>query len=182
MAAISDAGAGFKSLRNAWADTTMPHGRLMLTILAGLAEFERELIRSRTSEERERAKSRGVRLGASRSSHGTSGARPWSVAKLASRWSRLPRSFEVSHSTISRLCPSRSFRQAASTRQRSTRRRTRSASHARRVAKRHYSRLLTFKENCSARPILFRRWTTARGTKFSANRDFRSATPTCLIR
>jgi Resolvase, N terminal domain len=37
LAAVDDAGAGFKSLRDTWADTTTPHGRLMLTILAGLA-------------------------------------------------------------------------------------------------------------------------------------------------
>src|SRR5262245_33835036 len=42
--AIGKAGAGFKSLGDAWADTTTPHGRLMLTVLGGLAEFERELI------------------------------------------------------------------------------------------------------------------------------------------
>jgi DNA invertase Pin-like site-specific DNA recombinase len=48
--AIGRAGAGFKSLADTWADTTTPHGRLMLTVLGGLAEFERELIRSRTAE------------------------------------------------------------------------------------------------------------------------------------
>ena len=35
----------------------------MLTVLGGLAEFERELIRSRASEGRERAKARGVVMG-----------------------------------------------------------------------------------------------------------------------
>jgi DNA invertase Pin-like site-specific DNA recombinase len=55
--------AGFRSLGDAWADTTAPHGRLMLTVLGGLAEFERELIRVRTGEGRARAKRRGVRLG-----------------------------------------------------------------------------------------------------------------------
>jgi DNA invertase Pin-like site-specific DNA recombinase len=39
------------------------HGRLMLTILGGLAEFESELIRARASEGLERAKARGVELG-----------------------------------------------------------------------------------------------------------------------
>jgi DNA invertase Pin-like site-specific DNA recombinase len=63
LATVGEIGAGFRSLRDTWADTTTPHGRLMLTILAGLAEFERELIKSRTSEGRERAKSRGVRMG-----------------------------------------------------------------------------------------------------------------------
>jgi DNA invertase Pin-like site-specific DNA recombinase len=38
---IAKAGAGFKSLGDAWADTTTAHGRLMLTVLGGLAEFER---------------------------------------------------------------------------------------------------------------------------------------------
>jgi DNA invertase Pin-like site-specific DNA recombinase len=61
--AIAKAGAGFRSLGDAWADTTTAHGRLMLTILGGLAEFERELIHARTSEGRERAKAQGVKMG-----------------------------------------------------------------------------------------------------------------------
>jgi DNA invertase Pin-like site-specific DNA recombinase len=60
---VSKAEAGFKSLADTWADTTTPHGRLMLTVLGGLAEFERELIRARTGEGRKRAMSRGVRFG-----------------------------------------------------------------------------------------------------------------------
>src|SRR5262245_61358277 len=60
---IAKAGATFKSLGDAWADTTTAHGRLMLTVLGGLAEFERELIRVRTGEGRERAKARGVHMG-----------------------------------------------------------------------------------------------------------------------
>jgi DNA invertase Pin-like site-specific DNA recombinase len=44
-------------------DTTSPHGRLMLTVLGGLAEFERELIRARTGEGRKRAQEHGVRFG-----------------------------------------------------------------------------------------------------------------------
>jgi DNA invertase Pin-like site-specific DNA recombinase len=63
LATIADKGAGFRSLRDAWADTTTPHGRLMLTVLGGLAEFERELIRARTRGGRARAKARGVKLG-----------------------------------------------------------------------------------------------------------------------
>jgi len=53
--------------------TTTAHGRLMLTILAGLAEFERELIRARTGEGRERAKARGVKQGSSSSPRTSSG-------------------------------------------------------------------------------------------------------------
>jgi len=63
IAAISERGADFKSLKDTWADTTTAHGRLMLTVLGGLAEFERELIRARTSEGRKRAKQRGVKFG-----------------------------------------------------------------------------------------------------------------------
>ena len=63
LATIGEAGASFKSLGDPWADTTTPHGRLMLTVLGGLAEFERHLILSRTNEGRVRAKARGVRFG-----------------------------------------------------------------------------------------------------------------------
>src|SRR5260370_24282662 len=63
LGTIADKGAGFKSLKDNCADTTKAHGRLMLTVLGGLAEFERELIRTRTGEGRARAKARGVVLG-----------------------------------------------------------------------------------------------------------------------
>jgi DNA invertase Pin-like site-specific DNA recombinase len=63
LAQIAERGAGFKSLADTWADTTTAHGRLMLTVLGGLAEFERELIGARTGEGRARAKARGQSLG-----------------------------------------------------------------------------------------------------------------------
>jgi len=62
---IAKAGAGFRSIADAWADTTTPHGRLMVTVLGGLAEFERALILARTTEGRTRAKARGSGSGAS---------------------------------------------------------------------------------------------------------------------
>ena len=52
LASIAAKKAGFRSLGDTWADTTTAHGRLMLTVLAGLAEFARELIRVRTGEAR----------------------------------------------------------------------------------------------------------------------------------
>ena len=55
LAAIGEAGAGFRSLGDPWADTTTPHGKLMITVLGGLAEFERHLILARTNEGRQRA-------------------------------------------------------------------------------------------------------------------------------
>src|ERR1700735_2435696 len=63
LASIADKKAGFQSLSDAWADTTTAHGRLMLTVLGGLAEFERELIRARTGDGRRLAKARGVKMG-----------------------------------------------------------------------------------------------------------------------
>jgi DNA invertase Pin-like site-specific DNA recombinase len=103
LAAVGDAGAGFKSLRDTWADTTTPHGRLMLTILAGLAEFERSLILSRTSEGRERAKSRGVRMG--RRPKLTAHQRQEALARREAGESvvDIARSYAVAHSTIVRL-------------------------------------------------------------------------------
>ena len=63
LAAITGSKAGFRSLGDAWADTTTAHGRLMLTVLGGLAEFERDLIRTRTGEGRARAVARGQKMG-----------------------------------------------------------------------------------------------------------------------
>src|SRR5882757_5859066 len=60
---IGKAGAGFRSLGDSWADTTTPHGRLMMTVLAGIAEFERSLILQRTGEGRTRAMAEGVKFG-----------------------------------------------------------------------------------------------------------------------
>ena len=104
LAAIADRRAGFRSLGDAWADTTTSHGRLMLTVLGGLAEFERDLIRKRTAEGRERAKERGVKLGRrpKLTPHQQQEAikrRDGGKESLAD----IARSYNVSHSTISRL-------------------------------------------------------------------------------
>jgi DNA invertase Pin-like site-specific DNA recombinase len=103
LAAIAERGAGFRSLRDSWADTTTAHGRLMLKVLAGLAEFERELIRTRTGEGRERAKARGVRMG--RKPKLTPHQRREALARreAGEPLTEIGRSYAVSHSTISRL-------------------------------------------------------------------------------
>ena len=100
---ITDRSAGFRSLADAWADTTSPHGRLMLTVLGGLAEFERELIRARTGEGRERAKAKGVRFG--RKPKLTLHQRREALQRRAAGETLIDiaRSYNVSHSTISRL-------------------------------------------------------------------------------
>ena len=60
---LKEAGAGLRSLAEPWADTTSPAGRMVLTVFAGIAEFERDLIYQRTSSGRVAAKERGVRFG-----------------------------------------------------------------------------------------------------------------------
>ena len=101
--AIAKAGAGFRSLGDPWADTTTPHGRLMLTVLGGLAEFERHLILSRTNEGRVRAKARGVRFG--RKPKLTKHQQTEALARMAQgeTLTAIARSYNVSHMTISRL-------------------------------------------------------------------------------
>jgi DNA invertase Pin-like site-specific DNA recombinase len=104
LAAITDKGAGFRSLGDTWADTTTPHGRLMLTVLGGLAEFERELIRARTGEGRARAKERGVKLG--RKPKLTDHQRREAIARRETGEETLAdigRSYNVSGWTIARL-------------------------------------------------------------------------------
>lgn len=103
------AGAGFRSLTESWADTTTPQGRLVTTIMAGFAEFERSLILARTSEGIRRAKARGVKLG-----------RPFGLThhqRLEALLRReagepvreIARSYNVNASTISRLCALKSI-------------------------------------------------------------------------
>ncbi len=103
LAAMAEKGAAFRSLGDPWADTTTAHGRLMLTVLAGLAEFERELIRSRTGEGRARAKEAGQKMG-----------RPYKLTPHQQKEARdrreagetlvsIARSYNVHHATIGRM-------------------------------------------------------------------------------
>jgi DNA invertase Pin-like site-specific DNA recombinase len=103
LAAITAKKAGFRSLGDTWADTTTSHGRLMLTVLGGLAEFERDLIRARTGEGRARAVARGQKMG-----------RPFKLTDHQKReaikrrnqgetLADIARSYNVSPATISRL-------------------------------------------------------------------------------
>jgi DNA invertase Pin-like site-specific DNA recombinase len=102
LAAITGKKAGFRSLGDA--DTTTAHGRLMLTVLGGLAEFEKDLIRTRTGEGRERAKARGVKLG--RKPKLTEHQKREAIRRRdhdGEPMREIARSYNVSHSTISRL-------------------------------------------------------------------------------
>src|ERR1700724_199420 len=103
LATIAEKKAGFRSLGDTWADTTTSHGRLMLTVLGGLAEFERDLIRARTGEGRARAVARGVRLG--HNPKLTPHQRQEATQRVAAGKETLreiARSYNVHNSTISR--------------------------------------------------------------------------------
>ena len=100
---IGKAESTFRSIADTWADSSTPHGKLFVTILAGLAEFERSLILARTSEGRARAKARGQSLG-----------RPFKLTPHQRREAReryangetlveIGRSYNVSHMTIARV-------------------------------------------------------------------------------
>jgi len=99
--AIGKAGAGFRSLADHWADTTTPHGRLMVTVLAGLAEFERALILARTGERR--AMARGVRFGRKPKLTEHQAAEAITRRNAGESLTNIALSYNVSHSTISRL-------------------------------------------------------------------------------
>jgi DNA invertase Pin-like site-specific DNA recombinase len=104
LATITGRGASFRSLNDTWADTTTAHGRLMLTVLGGLAEFERELIRARTDEGRERAVANGARLG--RKPTLTHHQQQEAIKRRAAgkeTLGEIARSYNVSRWTISRL-------------------------------------------------------------------------------
>jgi DNA invertase Pin-like site-specific DNA recombinase len=101
---IVDAGGQFRSLAEPWADTATSTGRLMIAVLGGLADVERDLIRTRTAEGRNRAKKRGQHMG-----------RPPALTKQQRQEARqrrdegatlkdLSKSYNVSMATISRVC------------------------------------------------------------------------------
>ena len=102
---LAERSIGFKSLADSWADTTTPHGRLLVTMLGGIAEFERELIRARTGDGRKRAQARGVRFG--RPPSLTAHQRAEALQRLAAGETQtdIARSYNVSHVTIGRLQP-----------------------------------------------------------------------------
>ena len=102
LATAGERGTSFRSRSDAWADTTTPHGQLVLTVLGGLAEFERELIRARTARGRAKPRARGVRMG--RRPKLTPHQRRGTLERLAvgEAVTEIARSCDVSHSTISR--------------------------------------------------------------------------------
>jgi DNA invertase Pin-like site-specific DNA recombinase len=100
---VAKAGAGFKSLADQWCNTTTPHGKLMITVLAGLAEFERSLIMARTSEGRARAKARGVHMGRPSALNRDQQREALARLEAGEAQTDIARTFGVSHTTIGRL-------------------------------------------------------------------------------
>jgi DNA invertase Pin-like site-specific DNA recombinase len=103
LGTIADRKAGFRSLGDRWADTTTSHGRLMLIVLGGLAEFERDLIRTRTGEGRARAVARGVRMGRKPKMTPHQMKEALRRREAGEPMRDIAKDFNVSHSTISRL-------------------------------------------------------------------------------
>jgi DNA invertase Pin-like site-specific DNA recombinase len=100
---IVDAKAQFRSLAEPWADTGTSTGRLMLAVLGGLADVERDLIRTRTAEGRSRAKAQGKHMG--RPPSLTPAQQKEAIRRRAqgATLDELARSYNVSRATISRL-------------------------------------------------------------------------------
>lgn len=103
LEAVSKRGAGFKALNDPWADTTTAHGKLMLTVLAGIGEFERSLILARTTEGRVRAKAKGIRFGRKPKLTDYQQAEVMERLAKGDTHTEVARSFNVHQTTISAL-------------------------------------------------------------------------------
>src|ERR1700757_1211830 len=100
---IVDAGGQFRSLAEPWADTATSTGRLMIAVLGGLADVERDLIRTRTAEGRSRAKARGQHMGRPPKLTPQQQAEARRRRAEGATLRELARSYGVGKSTISRL-------------------------------------------------------------------------------
>ena len=102
---VVDAKAQFRSLAEPWADTGTSTGRLMIAVLGGLADVERDLIRTRTAEGRRRAQKRGQRMGRKPKLTEAQQAEARKRRAEGATLAELARSYHVGKSTISRLTP-----------------------------------------------------------------------------
>src|SRR5437899_2195720 len=100
---IGKAGASFRSLGDPLWDTGSAQGRLLSTLLAAIAEFERELIRERTGEGRKRAMANGVKFGRKPKLSPYQRAEALKRRAAGETLAEIARSYAVDISTISRL-------------------------------------------------------------------------------
>jgi len=100
---IVDAGGQFRSLAEPWADTATSTGRLMIAVLGGLADVERDLIRTRTAEGRSRARARGQHMGRPPKLNPAQQAEARQRRAEGATLTELAKSYNVGVATISRL-------------------------------------------------------------------------------
>ena len=100
---IGKAGASFRSLGDPLWDTGSSQGRLLSTLLAAIAEFERDLIRERTGEGRKRAMAAGVKFGRKRKLSEYQRAEAIKRRASGETLASIARSYAVDISMISRL-------------------------------------------------------------------------------
>jgi DNA invertase Pin-like site-specific DNA recombinase len=99
---IVDVGGSFRSLAEPWADTSTSTGRLMIAVLGGLADVERDLIKTRTAEGRARAMTRGQHMGRPSKLTTAQITEARQRREQGATLSELARSYDVSLSAISR--------------------------------------------------------------------------------
>lgn len=103
------AGSRFQSLGEPWADTTSNAGKMIMTVFAGIAEFERDLIRERTGAGREAAKRRGVRFGRPKKLNAEQEKLACRLLKEGRSIKALAQTFEVHPATIYRVSQARTM-------------------------------------------------------------------------
>lgn len=103
METIHEAGGKFQSLSEPWANTTTHVGKMIMTVFAGIAEFERDLIRERTGAGREAAKKRGVRFGRPRKLNAEQVQVAAQLLAQGKAVKEVARTFDVHEATIYRL-------------------------------------------------------------------------------
>lgn len=99
---IHAAGAQIKSLKESWLDTTTPQGKLMFTIFAGLAQFERDLLSERTKDGLKAAKARG-RLGGRPNKRNEKALTVRALYNSGVTIAEIVRQTELSRSTVNRI-------------------------------------------------------------------------------
>ena len=104
--AIDDRKAGFRSLREPWADLSSPAGRFMVQILGAVAEIELSLINERLQAGQRRAKAAGVKFG--RPEVLTPAQKRWAISERARpnppSYGALAATLDVAVSTVKRAC------------------------------------------------------------------------------
>ena len=96
-------GVGFRSLRETSIDTTTPQGRLVISVLASIGEFERELIQARMTEGRQRARASGVKFGPKFKLNHFQRQEALARLQAGETQADVARTYNVDRATISRL-------------------------------------------------------------------------------